>query len=109
MRVYRDLRYKLIWNIAHQLDYPFASDLWAASSWQAQFRQGPDAPYGKKSVGDYIRRPAFELYDIQADPQESKNLADDPAYAAVLEDYQQKLKQSQKELADPWIIKWKYE
>ena len=30
MRVVRDSNYKLIWNIAHQLPYPFASDLWAA-------------------------------------------------------------------------------
>ena len=41
MRVVRDKQYKLIWNIAHPLPYPFASDLWAASSWQAQFRKGP--------------------------------------------------------------------
>src|SRR5690606_23951257 len=46
MRVVRDRQYKLIWNIAHGLPYPFASDLWAASSWQAQFQKGEDAPYG---------------------------------------------------------------
>ena len=28
MRVVRDKKYKLIWNIAHPLPYPFASDLW---------------------------------------------------------------------------------
>ena len=32
MRAIRDHDWKLIWNIAHPLPYPFASDLWVASS-----------------------------------------------------------------------------
>ena len=109
MRVVRDASYKLIWNIAHPLPYPFASDLWAASSWQAQFRKGPAAPYGAKTVDQYIHRPQFELYDMQADPQETKNLSTDPKYAKVLEQYQQRLRQHQQEMEDPWILKWEYE
>lgn len=109
MRVYRDGRYKLIWNIAHQLPYPFASDLWAASSWQAQYQKSMDAPYGQKTVGEYIHRAKFELFDIQKDPHETHNLASDPKFREVLVDYQQRLKQKQKELNDPWIMKWDYE
>ena len=109
MRVVRDKQYKLIWNIASGLPYPFASDLWAASSWQAQYRQGMDAPYGKRTVGQYIHRPKFELYDMQKDPDEAANLADDPKYAQVLERYQEKLRAFQKEMEDPWIMKWDYE
>ena len=109
MRVVRDSEYKLIWNIAHGLPYPFASDLWAASSWQAQFRDSLDAPYGQKTVGEYIHRPAFELYHIASDPHEGNNLSDDPAHAETLEKYQALLKQYQKEFGDPWIMKWDYE
>lgn len=109
MRVVRDNDYKLIWNIAHGLPYPFASDLWRASSWQAQYRQGMDAEYGMKTVGEYIHRPRFELYDIRSDPNESTNLADSPGHADVLEQYQQRLKQFQEEMDDPWIMKWTYE
>ncbi len=109
MRVVRDSRYKLIWNIAHKLDYPFASDLWAASSWQAQFQKGKNASYGQKSVLEFIQRPKFELYDIQRDPNESKNLAADPQYAQILSEYKEKLRSLQKQLNDPWIMKWKYE
>ncbi len=109
MRVYRDDRYKLVWNIAYKLDYPFASDLWIASSWQAQFRNGKDAPYGTKNVREYIERPQFELFDIASDPDESKNLALDTKFKTILDEYKQKLKQIQRELDDPWITKWDYE
>ncbi len=68
-----------------------------------------DAPYGQKTVGEYIHRPQFELYDIQADPQEKHNLAADSQHAPVLEDYKAKLKAFQKRLGDPWIMKWDYE
>jgi N-sulfoglucosamine sulfohydrolase len=109
MRVVRDSKYKLIWNIASGLRYPFASDLWVASSWQSQFRKGPDAPYGKKTVGSYVNRPDFELFDIAADPDESKNLAEDPAYADLLDQYKARLKSFQREMDDPWIMKWDYD
>jgi len=109
MRVYQDKQYKLIWNIAHKLDYPFASDLWVASSWQAQFLKGENAPYGRKTVGQYIHRPKFELFDLASDPDEMNNLADKPEFAEVLKAYQLKMKAMQGELEDPWKIKWTYE
>jgi N-sulfoglucosamine sulfohydrolase len=109
MRVVRDKKYKLIWNIAYGLPYPFASDLWAASSWQAQFQKGTDAPYGQKTVYEYIHRPRFELFDIANDPNEANNLATDKKYADVLEQYKAKLKAQQKLMNDPWIMKWSYE
>ena len=109
MRVVRDKKYKLIWNIAHPLPYPFASDLWAASSWQAQWAKGKDAPYGQMTVGRYVQRPEFELYDIAADPYESTNLADSSGHQDILEKYQAKLKAMQQAMDDPWIMKWEYE
>ena len=109
MRVVRDSEYKLIWNIAHQLPYPFASDLWAASSWQAQFKKGKNAKYGQKTVNQYIFRERFELFDIKNDPYESTNLAADPKYSKILQQYKNILKEHQKLMGDPWIMKWDYE
>ena len=109
MRVVRDRRYKLIWNIAWRQPYPFASDLWAASTWQAQYAAGPKARYGNRTVDSYINRPRFELYDISSDPSETRNLAADPEFAKVLIAYQDKLKAMQKRTEDPWIMKWRYE
>jgi len=108
MRVVRTRRYKLIWNIAHKLDYPFASDLWASATWQAVLKRG-DKVYSKRSIEAYIHRPKFELYDFEDDPHEINNLADDKKYAKVLEELKDKLKAFQRRTKDPWILKWKYE
>jgi len=109
MRSYRDRNYKLIWNIAYRQPYPFASDLWVAATWQAQWEKGQDAKYGDRSVRSYIQRPQFELFDISSDPDETRNLAGLPEHAELLKKYQDKLKAAQKETGDPWIMKWEYE
>jgi N-sulfoglucosamine sulfohydrolase len=108
MRVVRQRKYKLIWNIAHGLDYPFASDLWASSTWQATIQAG-NKYYGKRTVEAYLHRPKFELYDLENDPHEVENLADDPKHQKVLAELQAKLKAFQKRTKDPWIVKWNYE
>jgi N-sulfoglucosamine sulfohydrolase len=108
MRVVRERRLKLIWNIAHGLDYPFASDLWEAATWQGTLQRGSKL-YGKRTVDAYLHRPKFELYDLQTDPHEVKNLADDSQYTDKLEEMKAKLKAFQKRTKDPWILKWDYE
>jgi len=109
MRVVRGRKYKLIWNIAHGLPYPFASDLWAAPTWQDRYQLGPDTLYGKRTVENYIHRPEFELYDLENDPHEVNNLADDPKHADLLDEMKAKVKQFQSRTGDPWISKWRYE
>jgi N-sulfoglucosamine sulfohydrolase len=108
MRVVRGRKYKLIWNIAHGLDYPFASDLWASATWQGVMERG-DKYYGKRTVEAYLKRPEFELYDLEQDPHEVVNLADNPDYSKVLEEYKGKLKKMQEQTGDPWILKWEHE
>jgi N-sulfoglucosamine sulfohydrolase len=109
MRLVRDRQYKLIWNIAHPLPFPFASDLWDSATWQDTYKKGPDAHYGKRTVKAYIQRPQFELYDLKSDPDEVRNLAGDPKHARLLEEMKAKLKAFQKRTGDPWISKWEYE
>ncbi|MBN1818507.1 MAG: sulfatase-like hydrolase/transferase [Sedimentisphaerales bacterium] len=108
MRVVRGRRYKLIWNIAHGLEYPFASDLYASPTWQGVLKRKEEY-YAKRRVQAYLHRPKFELYDLQNDPDEVKNLAEDPTYGMVLEEMKTKLKSFQKRTNDPWILKWEYE
>lgn len=109
MRVLRERRFKLIWNVAHPLPVPFASDLWASPTWRAQLAKGPDAPFGKRTVATTRKRPEFELYDLEADPHEAVNLAGDPARRETLERMKTRLRELQKVTNDPWILKWEYE
>ncbi len=108
MRVVRTRRYKLIWNIANGLDYPFASDLYASSTWQGVLKRG-DKYYGKRTVDQYLHRPKFELYDLEQDPHEVRNLAYNARHATLLKEMKDKLKDFQKRTKDPWIVKWQYE
>lgn len=108
MRVAIEKNYKLIWNIAWQLDYPFASDLWASSTWQSVYRK-KEKYYGKKTVEDYLKHAEFELFDLEKDPDEVNNLANNNAYQEVLEHMKAKLKNFQKTTRDPWLIMWNHD
>lgn len=107
-RVIRTDRYKLILNIAHQLPYPFASDLYAAATWQA-FLKSERTYYGRRRAADYHFRPRYELYDLQQDPDELTNLADSRAHQAVFNDLAARLKTYQQKTRDPWFSKYTYE
>ena len=108
MRVVHERRYKLIWNIAHGLEYPFASDLYASSTWQGVLKR-KEKYYGKRTIEAYLHRAKFELYDLKNDPHETKNLAEDEEHAETLARMQKKLKAFQQRTKDPWILKWRYE
>ena len=108
MRVVRTPRHKFIWNIAHPLTYSFASDLWACATWQGA-RRDHLARYGARSLEAYLQRPRFELYDLQADPAETRNLADEPQYADLVQSFCARLKSFQERTRDPWLHKWDYE
>jgi N-sulfoglucosamine sulfohydrolase len=109
MRVVRSGNYKLIWNIAYPLPFPFASDLYGSATWQDTLKHGEDYIYGKRSVSADEHRPQFELYDLEKDPDELHNLADDSAQRDKLAELKQKLREFQKRTSDPWIIKWQHE
>lgn len=47
--------------------------------------------------------PRYQLYDLQSDPYEFQNLANDPNYADTLSDLQQRLDDWRRETSDPLI------
>jgi N-sulfoglucosamine sulfohydrolase len=109
MRVVRSGRYKLIWNIADPLPFPFASDLWSSATWQDSLQRGDDFHYGKRTIKSLVHRPRFELYNLEHDPDELQNLAPDPAHQDALRELQNKLKDFQRRTGDPWLLKWERE
>ncbi|MHB8997011.1 MAG: sulfatase family protein [Armatimonadota bacterium] len=80
MRAVRTERYKYIRNFGDRPLVFMPYDIWTG-------------PAGKAMKDDYYstRRPAEELYDLQADPLEQTNLIDDAAHAAVAEDLRQRV------------------
>jgi len=120
MRVVRTPRYKLIHNLASQLPFPLARDLMEASTWLSVVL-GPDAPagglkaaphtfsvevqqrkFGRRTIGAFLYRAEYELYDLEQDPDELVNLADDPAHAALKTELMAELDAFQRRTKDPW-------
>lgn len=82
IRAARDARHKYIRNLAPENTYDIAGIHRGEiiESWQADAR---DNPVLAARVAWLFRRPAEELYDLDADPLETRNLAGDPALGAV--------------------------
>lgn len=108
MRMIRTRRYKCILNLAHPLPYPIAADLYHSPTWQDILARKA-TQIGNRTMDAYLHRPRYELYDLEADPSELHNLADDPGHAAVLKELQDKLRAWQTRTKDPWIVKYAYE
>ena len=107
MRVLRERQFKLIYNLAHQLPFPMALDLKKSFTWQYAEQIGKKQ-YGKRIIAAYLHRPQFELYDLENDPDEIRNLAHSPSYKATIERMKQKLRSFQVQTKDSWVSKWDY-
>ncbi len=109
MRVVRTHKWKFIYNIAWPLEYPSASDLWESPTWQSAYKNGREGLYGQRSIEAYLKRPQFELYDIENDPGEINNLAYEQKYWEIVAALKETLKSFMDDTEDPWKLKWNYE
>jgi N-sulfoglucosamine sulfohydrolase len=100
MRAIRTRTHKLIWNLAAPLPYPIAQDIFNSQSWQTILKV---RKMGGRTFEGYLHRPEFELYDLAKDPDELKNIADDPAQAAILADLKGRLTKFMRATNDPWL------
>lgn len=82
IRAVRDARYKLIWNLAPENTYTIGGIHRGQpiESWQQDAQSDPELA---ARVQWLFRRPVEELYDLQADPYERKNLAGDAEHATI--------------------------
>ena len=108
MRMIRTRTHKLILNLANPLEYPAAADLYGSPTWQGVLKRG-DKMLGERTLESYLHRPHEELYDLEKDPKEVKNVAGDPKYADVLKDLRARLKDWQVKTKDPWVVKYTHE
>src|SRR5579885_254557 len=107
-RMVRTRTHKYLLNLAHPLEFPFASDLYGSKTWQGVLKR-KDTTCGPRTVQALLHRPREELYDLEKDPNEVKNVAGDPAYAEVLSDLRKRLKEWQTKTKDPWVVKYQHE
>ena len=84
VRSIRDARWHYIRNLLP--DAVFTNNVTALGQggWQSWVARTADDPFAAARVERYQRRPAEELYDLDADPAELVDLARDPAYTDVL-------------------------
>ncbi|WP_339900245.1 sulfatase [Paraglaciecola polaris] len=108
MRMVRTKDYKLIWNIANGLSYPFAADLQQSLIWQDVLRRGI-TQYAGRQIEDFLHRPEFELFDMKNDPQELHNLAYLAQFHELRAQLTLQLKTFEQNTDDPWLSKWQYE
>ena len=107
-RFMRDRRFKYHRNLAWQLPFPFAMDLYMSVSWEGirnSHPSGKDVRVGKRTLADYINRPAEELYDLEKDPDEVHNLATEPEYEAKLREMRKALEAWQVATGDRFIYR----
>lgn len=105
MRTLRERRYKLIWNLCHQMPFLNAKEVEERSPWRLTIERG-DECIGRRTVNKYIWRDAVELYDLQSDPDELVNLADDPGYADLRRTMSETLLARLRETNDYWLERY---
>jgi N-sulfoglucosamine sulfohydrolase len=105
MRTLRERRYKLIWNVNYQLPFPLPSEVAVRSPWAETIRRG-DKLIGKRTVQDFLWHAPVELYDLEMDPDEGVNLADDPKHAGLRREMSEKLLRGLRETGDLWLERY---
>ncbi|KAJ5784800.1 Alkaline phosphatase-like alpha/beta/alpha [Penicillium pulvis] len=105
-RFMRNRQFKYHRNIAWRLDFPFAADIYGSLTWE-EIRNSDTSPkmIGPRPFKNYFFRPAEELYDIQADPDEVRNLAKHPEYVHVLEEMRTAMEKWQGRSEDAWLYR----
>ena len=99
IRSIRSARYKYIVNFTPEVPFRNACvQSPAFQSWQRAAKAGNADAFER--VRRYQHRPAEELYDVEADPLEWNNLADDPQLAGVKQRLQRELQAWMKEQGD---------
>ena len=95
MRAVRTERFKYIRNLHPEFAFTTHIDRGKPADglgyWQSWLRDAASTPRAAAIVARYRARPADELYDLDADPHELLNLAEDPKHRQVRDDLSARL------------------
>ncbi|MEX2578635.1 MAG: sulfatase [Verrucomicrobiales bacterium] len=105
MRTLRNRRHKLIWNVTPGAEYPLPIDAVQRRTW-VDLRNRGDENIGERPVEAFLHRPRLELYDLENDPWETENLADDPETADIQDAMVAEMMTRLEKQKDPWIRKY---
>jgi uncharacterized sulfatase len=83
VRSVRSRRFKYIRNLKADADFANVLTSQPDGPIQQWLAWGKSHPEAEARARAYVRRPAEEMYDLDADPYELKNIASDPAHAKV--------------------------
>ncbi|KAJ4258882.1 hypothetical protein NW762_007969 [Fusarium torreyae] len=103
-RVIRTRKYKYHRNVLWQVPFPFPLDLYGSLSYE-DMRNMDTNPVmiGERTLRDYLYRQPEQLYDLEDDPQEVKDLASDPKYGDVVKGMRRLVEKWQYETQDLWL------
>lgn len=104
IRSVRSDRYKYVQNLNHGTKFSNVITNEENGVLQAWFERGKDDPVVLARAQFYVKRPAEELYDLQADPYELKNLADDPTLAHSKKELKTRLEYWMKQQGDLGVM-----
>uniref|UniRef100_A0A4W5JWK8 N-sulfoglucosamine sulfohydrolase (sulfamidase) n=1 Tax=Hucho hucho TaxID=62062 RepID=A0A4W5JWK8_9TELE len=97
--------YRLLHNLHYRMPFPIDQDFYVSPTFQDLLNNTlAGRPTGWfKTLQQYYYRDRWELFDLRSDPEETVNLAGDPALAPVLESLRDRLVKWQWDTGDPWV------
>lgn len=99
----RTRKYKYIRFLYPELTMPLPSDLFASPTWQG-IQSRKDASMGVRQTESVFHHSAEELYDVEADPYETRNLAGSERVAKTLPELRGKVISMRQATKDPWFV-----
>ena len=105
MRSVVDRKYRLVENLIPGMSFPILEDVQNTQTWaditnEAQAGQPTGWVY---DFDAYMKRPLFELFDLDSDPTQQTNLANSSDHAGVLARLKKELDRWREETDDPWL------
>ncbi len=96
IRSIRDNKFKLVWNLLPDSAYYIKYSMNTANTrlaWTTWVNQASHDDHAKALTERIVHKPEIEFYDITKDPDELENLASQPEYDTLIQNYKNRLKE----------------